>query len=1137
MTDDIPVKVFVRSRPFSDKEKLENAQECLQFFVESNQISCNGKTFTFDGVLDPTTPQDTVYDVTASSLLEQFFKGFNCTVLAYGQTGSGKTYTMGTEETTVSMQSDKRGIIPRLVDALFRQISDSGAEIKFQVSVSMLEIYDEKVHDLLSPSREPLQVREQGGIVFVQGLSKCRVQNLAQTMAQLEKGGLLRSKGETAMNAQSSRSHAIFTISLEKVENGDEDNGFTAKLHLVDLAGSERLKKTQAEGARKMEGIRINEGLLALGNVISALSEQGGSRHIPYRDSKITRLLQDSLGGNSYTLMIACVSPADSNAEETLSTLRYADRAKKIKNKPVVNIDPGQQKIRELREKVAALERELAETRMGIAPCSADGNLSALEIAQMKSALAEKERLLNEAHGKTAEAICHQVSLLNQLQHVESQREKLKNAIAQTVEIIKASGESENVEIVQRISEVITEDITEEEERDPSMAKLLHGDTDDEVLDETVCLKFVDQQAFLNKELEDVMRQIKDKEDMLTKAVENQRNVDELMKKHKQEMTELQQRIDAVLAEKAKLESELKKISVNNRLAEERRRKLQDMEKQLAQFRKQMNEMKKLEKQRQQSEETQKRMQAEIVELKKAKVRMVKQQKEEAEKYRHWKIKHDRELHQLKQKERKRDIEAAREKRVHDQQMLVYKQKLEDASKVNKRLQAQMERAAAFSQEKPESEKSLSHAKQFIEAELALVGSSYEAELMCQSLKDQRRQLGRKKARLQRQRESLQSPDEPLPKRRSTEQGPALSPEDEETLKKIDEELKNIDQQQILCSDELNKLQRGCGSVDVDSRSEVRWKDLYTVAAARVYLKVLFEQAANERRTIIDQEKEMKDLQRKNKELEGYIRDLKKRHEDQVREIHEKNRKLAMEYDKQKSEAEMHFLNLMARMNTCNMVNEDVLQEFKRLCENFEHASSIRNQVKTTKSRHSSGSRPLGRSRSSSCIDPAVLTTEEERRTRSSRARIHRFGDVKNPIKEVEPDSEEEESIMDSSYHPHERASHHHQEKRKKKLALVTDLSPIPDLTQLHHDSPNENSLSPRSRRQSMQLHRPPLIFDDEHRKENICNETFVMDTGSSNSHDCGETRDSETDELNPLRNATLVSGLVPDLDPDLGPL
>ncbi|KAK5973275.1 Kinesin motor domain-containing protein, partial [Trichostrongylus colubriformis] len=132
MADDIPVKVFVRSRPFSDKEKLENARECLQIFIESNQISCNGKAFTFDGVLDPSTPQDSVYDVTTSFLLEQFFKGFNCTVLAYGQTGSGKTFTMGTEETTASMKSESRGIIPRLVEAIFKQIADSGLETIFK---------------------------------------------------------------------------------------------------------------------------------------------------------------------------------------------------------------------------------------------------------------------------------------------------------------------------------------------------------------------------------------------------------------------------------------------------------------------------------------------------------------------------------------------------------------------------------------------------------------------------------------------------------------------------------------------------------------------------------------------------------------------------------------------------------------------------------------------------------------------------------------------------------------------------------------------------------------------------------------------------------------------------------------------
>ncbi|VDM69074.1 unnamed protein product, partial [Strongylus vulgaris] len=231
--------------------------------------------------------------------------------------------------------------------------------------------------------------------------------------------------------------------------------------------------------------------------------------------------------------MIACVSPADSNAEETLSTLRYADRAKKIKNKPIVNIDPGQQKIQELREKVAALERELAETRMGIAPCSAGTNLSLIEIAEMRSALAEKERLLNEAHGKTAEAICQQVNLLNQLQHVEAQRERLKAVVTQTLETIKSSGESENVDVVQRISEIITEQMVDEEEKDPSMAKIFHGDTDEEALDETFSIKFVDQQASLNKELEEVMRQIKDKEDILTKAVENQKDVDELMKRHK----------------------------------------------------------------------------------------------------------------------------------------------------------------------------------------------------------------------------------------------------------------------------------------------------------------------------------------------------------------------------------------------------------------------------------------------------------------------------------------------------------------------------------------------------------------------------------------------------------------------------
>nr|CDJ82343.1 Kinesin domain containing protein [Haemonchus contortus] len=956
MADDIPVKVFVRSRPFSDKEKLESARECLQIFVESNQITCNGKTFTFDGVLDPSTSQDSVYEVTTSFLLEQFFKGFNCTVLAYGQTGSGKTFTMGTEETTASIKSESRGIIPRLVEAIFHQISEGGLDMCFKVFVSMLEIYDEKVHDLLCSGREPLQVREHSGSVFVQGLSKSQVCNLKETMTQLEKGGSLRSKGQTAMNAQSSRSHAIFTISLEKTASGEEDNGFTAKLHLVDLAGSERLKKTQAEGTRKMEGIRINEGLLALGNVISALSESAGNRHIPYRDSKITRLLQDSLGGNSYTVMIACVSPADSNAEETLSTLRYADRAKKIKNKPVVNIDAGQQKIIELKERVATLERELAEARMGFAPC---GEISSFEIDQLKSSLAEKDALLKYAHEKAAEVICQKSKLCNQLQHLEDDRERLKSLVTQTLEVLRDGENIEKSEMLVRINEILNGALIEEEDQDPSLSKEAGGDFDEEAMDETFSMKFVDKQTNLDKELDDVMQQIKDKEELLQKAIESQKNVDDLMKQHKQEMASLQQRIDALMAEKAKLEADLKKFSINNKLAEERRRKLVEMEKQLAQFKKQMNELKRLEKQKQQSEEIQKRMQAEIATLKQAKVRMVKQQKEEAEKYRQWKLKHDRELIQVKQKERKRDFEAAREKRVHDQQMLVCKQKLEEAKNVNKRLLAQMERSAAFSREKADSEKTVDQAKRFIEAELSLIGSSYEAEQMCQSLKDQRRQLGRKKARLLLQRELYVSPDEPLKKRRSTEEGYDLSADDKEALKKIEEDLEKIDHQQMLCGDELNKLQRGCGSIDVDSRAESRWKDLSTLTTARAYLKALFDQAVNERRTTIDLEIQLKRLQNKIKDLESSAREKKKEHEDELGTLKEKHRKALAEYEKQRAHAEMQYMNLVTLVSTSKVIDSSAVDEMKQLRNDIDRMREIKQEPEKRKVGMNCGVRPF----------------------------------------------------------------------------------------------------------------------------------------------------------------------------------
>ncbi|KAK6047691.1 hypothetical protein COOONC_14802 [Cooperia oncophora] len=324
-----------------------------------------------------------------------------------------------------------------------------------------------------------------------------------------------------------------------------------------------------------------------------------------------------------------------------------------------------------------------------------------------------------------------------------------------------------------------------------------------------------------------------------------------------------------------------------------------------------------------------------------------------------------------------------------------------------------MERSAAFSREKPGTEKTFDQAKQFIEAELSLIGSSYEAEQMCQSLKDQRRQLGRKKARLLIQRERYVSLEEPLKKRRSTEEGSALSAEDCEALRKIDEDLEKIDHQQMLCSDELNKLQRGCGSIDVDSRAESRWKDLLTLSSARVYLKALFEQ---------------------------------KDHDEELGMLKEKHRKILMEYENQRAHAEMQYMNLVTLVSTSKVIDSTAVEEMKKLHDDIERMREIKGDLKKPKRRTaffalfcscSSFFRlALGRSRSSSCMErmsPVTLTTEEERRTRSSRHVLRdRFGNVKNPIKEVEPGSEEDDSMLDvSSIHARRTTS------RKRRTRVV----------------------------------------------------------------------------------------------------
>ncbi|XP_037834085.1 kinesin-like protein KIF21A isoform X2 [Kryptolebias marmoratus] len=406
--DESSVRVALRIRPQLAREKIEGCHICTYVMPGEPQVILGkDKAFTFDYLFDMDSQQDTIYDTCTEKLIEGCFEGYNATVFAYGQTGSGKTYTMGTGF-DVNIVEEELGIIPRAVHHLYKGIEkrrqaaqEQGRSApEFKINAQFLELYNEEVLDLFDSARDMKQKslikihEDANGGIYTVGVTTRTVSSEAEMMQCLKLGALSRTTASTQMNVQSSRSHAIFTIHLcqvrvcasdnqeneneNKVSNGnaemDEYETLTAKFHFVDLAGSERLKRTGATGDRAKEGISINCGLLALGNVISALGDRSKrTSHVPYRDSKLTRLLQDSLGGNSQTVMIACISPSDRDFMETLNTLKYANRARNIKNKVMVNQDKASQQISALRTEIARLQMELMEYKTGKRMVGEDG--------------------------------------------------------------------------------------------------------------------------------------------------------------------------------------------------------------------------------------------------------------------------------------------------------------------------------------------------------------------------------------------------------------------------------------------------------------------------------------------------------------------------------------------------------------------------------------------------------------------------------------------------------------------------------------------------------------------------------------------------------------------------------------------
>lgn len=459
------VRVVVRVRPMDQREKMDGSYNCVSVDSVNGTVAVTRnnvtppeppRVYAYDAVFDSNTSQMDIYVQTASPIVEQVLKGYNGTIFAYGQTGTGKTYTMAGSSTAPEL----RGIIPNSFAHIFSHIAKAKDDEKFLVCVTYLEIYNEEVRDLLGNNpHQSLEVKERPDIgVFVKDLTGYVVHNADELEKIMTVGDKNRHIGATAMNTESSRSHAIFSITVESSKKGSDGKTHVkmGKLHLVDLAGSERQSKTQATGTRLKEATKINQSLSVLGNVISALVD-GKSTHIPYRNSKLTRLLQDSLGGNSKTVMIATIGPADTNYVETISTLRYANRAKNIENKTHVNNEPGDALLTRFQLEIDQLKKQLEDCSNEIEG-GAEDDLSEEDLSEdsvsdpemdsldpeekklrKKMRREEKEKMIKE---KTHQARKVLEEKRAELQRTKRQQEELKDKLQRLESKVLVGGEN-----------------------------------------------------------------------------------------------------------------------------------------------------------------------------------------------------------------------------------------------------------------------------------------------------------------------------------------------------------------------------------------------------------------------------------------------------------------------------------------------------------------------------------------------------------------------------------------------------------------------------------------------------------------------------------------------------------------------
>ncbi|KAL7547778.1 hypothetical protein ACHAWF_014537 [Thalassiosira exigua] len=705
------VRVGVRIRPLSPLELASSGRAVVDGSSLSKTVSLGSaqRTYAYDAVYRPDCAQSELYADCSPPLLDAFLSGYNATILAYGQTGSGKTHTMGSgghgrgtdaEEGGTVDESD--GLIPRFVSEVFsslrrrKEASERAAAgegegglgcgdglTDYSLTASFLEVYGEEIHDLLDvdDGRESLPIREDAnGDVVVKGLREVRISSGSEAMAVLASGSGNRITAATLMNRTSSRSHAVFVVSLRQTARGADgtETSTASRFTFVDLAGSERLKKTGAQGERAREGIKINEGLLALGNVINALADEerlskGEKVHVPYRQSKLTRLLQEALGGNSRTLFLACVSPSDANVGETLSTLRYAHRARNIRNTPTRNVDGAAAELRRWRALAGVLRVELARQKFGGAAPEGEGKededvgVVDEELLKREDVVAYMRRIEEKADELSGSGASVPTAFVTKLSaastgathsfadsdfHGRRPAELRRSAMPATSTPSDCHGGKSPRATVASVAEPVRRDEAEDPLPDIDPEEDLH------IINQLLELrrddqKFQRQQEDDRDRLDAVEGEIASQEEQLLRLREHLGAYRDLRDRHERLMCE----VANLESEKRALADELEQTQANpaRGCSKAIRTKLQRVEESLARARSEARKHRQTYRKAEEEARKCRAMEGKIQDLKRAKVDLVKKQREDAARHREHANEKAREIRALERREKGKD--------------------------------------------------------------------------------------------------------------------------------------------------------------------------------------------------------------------------------------------------------------------------------------------------------------------------------------------------------------------------------------------------------------------------------------------------------------------------------------------------